>query len=238
MTNDIKYPQTYHCLWSPGSTSDDKFVPSMKPFELMDRVIVTEKLDGENCTLLSYKWHARSLNTKLHKSRQWINQFWKNIRHDIPDGIRICGENLYAWHSIFYNKLPTYFLCFSIWEDERCLSWDETVEWCKLLDIQHVPILYNGPYDEQEIKKCMTNISVFDGRQPPKELHENKNRKWENFQNVSGWQTVQEGYVVRTADSFMLCDFSQKVFKYVRKSHVQTNQFWMSAPVVSNNLEN
>lgn len=37
-----------------------------------------------------------------------------NISGQIKDGMRICGENMFAVHSIKYDKLPSYFLGFSV----------------------------------------------------------------------------------------------------------------------------
>ena len=43
-----KYPRTYHLPWSLGATSDDKILKDTSCFD--DKiVIITEKLDGENC---------------------------------------------------------------------------------------------------------------------------------------------------------------------------------------------
>ena len=67
-------------------------------------------------------------------------------------GWRVCGENLYAKHSIAYSDLPSYFLTFSIWNGMTCLSWDDTVEWCGMIGLHHVPVLYDGIYDEAKIK--------------------------------------------------------------------------------------
>ncbi len=47
-TDYVKYQRTYHCPWSQGITDDDRVQKDMKRFE-GQRVIVTEKMDGENC---------------------------------------------------------------------------------------------------------------------------------------------------------------------------------------------
>lgn len=205
-----KYPRTYHVPWSPGSTRDDRTLSDMKHFTGRE-VIVTDKLDGENTTLYQNHIHARSLSSGDHPSRSWVKGLWGQISHQIPKNFRICGENLFAKHSISYKALPSYFLVFSIWNEENiCLSWDETVEWCQLLDLQHVPVLYEGIYDEGLVKASW---------QPQK------------------GQEVSEGYVVRLRDAFAYNDFRECVAKYVRPHHVQTDQHWMHAEVVSNGLK-
>lgn len=44
----VKYPRTYHLPWSPGMHDDDRMMPDVGAFN-GKRVVVMEKLDGENC---------------------------------------------------------------------------------------------------------------------------------------------------------------------------------------------
>src|SRR3546814_8478297 len=69
------------------------------------RVIVTEKMDGENTTLYRDYIHARSVDGRSHPSRDWVKQFRSGIAADIPEDWRVCGENLFAKHSIHYTAL-------------------------------------------------------------------------------------------------------------------------------------
>jgi hypothetical protein len=48
---------------------------------------------------------------------------------------------------------------------------------------------------------------------------------------------VNEGYVIRLADTFNIKDFQQSVGKFVRPNHVQTDEHWMSKPVEPNRLK-
>lgn len=221
MTKKYKYKRTFHCPWSPGATSDDKILQDTSCFN-GKRVVVTEKMDGENSTLARDYYHARSLDSKDHPSRSWIKQFHANIKHDIPEGYRICGENLYAKHSLGYDNLKSYFYCFSIWDENNwCLSWEDTVEWCKLLGVETVPVLRESfcwnEFTEQYIK------AVFDG----------VDRVFWEFD-----PTVQEGYVIRNTDKFHYDDFGENVMKYVRKNHIVTSEHWMHQEVVPNKLIN
>ena len=198
-THHVKYPRTFHLPWSEGMNDDDRMMDSTESF-VGKRVIAAEKMDGENTTLYQDYIHARSLDGNSHISRDWVKQFWSTIRMDIPENWRVCGENLYAKHSIGYDSLPTYFMGFSIWlPDNTCLSWDETQEYFELLGITSVPVLYDGIYDEKAIKAL-----------------------WDN----KSWGT-QEGYVLRVADAFHAREFKTKIGKFVRAKHVQTAKHWM-----------
>jgi hypothetical protein len=203
----VKYPRTQHLPWSEGISSDDITSSDTNIFHGKN-IVVTEKVDGENSTLTYTKVHARSIDSRDHPSRHWLKKLWSQIL--IPEGMRICGENMYAQHSIPYNQLPSYFLVFAIFEADNCLSWDEITEWCDCIGLCHVPVLYRGLWDIEKVKACYTGQSKYG--------------------------TIQEGYVVRTASEFPIDQFNLNVAKFVRKNHVQTNEHWMSQTVIPNNL--
>lgn len=203
----VKYPRTYHLPWSPGFSDDDRVLTDLSAFE-GKRVIITEKMDGENTTFYNDFIHARAIAYTPHVSRDRVKALWASIKHNIPDGWRICGENLFAKHSIHYTDLPTFFMLFSVWNDKNeCLSWDETKEYAELLELETVPVLFDGIWDEKQIKELYS---------PTLNGHE------------------CEGYVVRVADSFPYGAFRNVIAKFVRKNHVHTHGHWMNQAVIKN----
>jgi hypothetical protein len=147
-TKYVKYPRTPHLPTSPGFSDEDINWTSDEHMHGIE-VVVTEKMDGENTTMYDDHIHARSLtDMSYHASRTWVKNLHGSIAHNIPQTYRICGENLYAKHSLAYENLSSYFMVFSIWDGANCLSWDETTEWCDLLGLTHVPVLYYGTYDD------------------------------------------------------------------------------------------
>jgi hypothetical protein len=207
-TTQVKYPRTHHVPWSEGINDDDRVIGSMDHF-VGQRVIVTEKMDGENTSLYPDYIHARSIDGRSHPSRDWVKQFWSQRRADIPEDCRVCGENLYAKHSIHYQALPTYFMGFSYWNERNvCQSWDDTMEWFDLLDVRSVPVLYDGIYDEKLIRSLHT---------------------------AKDWG-VSEGYTIRLARAFDYSEFRHCIAKFVRKGHVQTVKHWMYGQPVEKNL--
>lgn len=202
-----KYPRTPHLPWSPSVSDDDIRCVDTSIFTNKD-VIVTEKMDGENTTLYRDHLHARSIDSRHHPSRDWVKKFHSAIAHDIPEDWRISGENVYAQHSIRYNDLDSFFYGFSIWdEDNRCLSWEETINWFALLGIKTPAVLYHGIWNETLISQITVDESVM------------------------------EGYVVRTANAFHYDQFSQNIAKWVRPNHVTTDQHWMFAEIIPNQLK-
>lgn len=139
MEDYYKYQRTFHLPWSPGSTNDDKMLTDTSSFKGKS-IVITEKMDGENTNMYPDRIHARSIDSSDHISRHWVKALWGKIRYEIPTGWRICGENLYARHSIYYDQLPSFFMVYSIWDEfNRCLSWENTKDICDALKLITVP---------------------------------------------------------------------------------------------------
>lgn len=206
MLERVKYPRTFHLPNSPGISSDDKVLPSTVVFHKKE-VVITEKLDGENTTMYPDYIHARSIDGRYHPSRDWVKAFHAQIRHQIPIGDRICGENLYAQHSIAYNDLESYFYGFSYWSQQLCLDYDNTIAIFEQLGINSPTVIYRGIYDDSIVESI-----------------------------ANSFPNEKEGFVIRITESFHYDDFHNSVAKWVRKNHVTTNDHWMHQLIVPNRL--
>lgn len=199
------YPRTPHLPWSPGVSADDVRIADLGRLRGRE-VVVTEKLDGENTTLYADGVHARSLDSAHHPSRSWVKGLQGRIGSRLPRGWRVCGENVYARHSIGYSDLASWFYGFSVWDGDHCLDWDRTVRFLRDVGVPAPPVLWRGVFDERALRKLRVDTER------------------------------QEGFVVRTVDGFPRAEFGQRVAKWVRARHVRTDQHWMTAPVVENGL--
>ena len=216
MTKHYKHPRTYHLPFSGGATDDDK---TLSEQELEDsllaesEVVVLLKLDGENFNGYRDGCHARSIDSRHHASRDWAKRRWNEVKHNLPEGWKVSAENMRAVHTIEYSDLPSYLMVFAIWDENRnCLGFDRTLEWCELLGLHHVPILYKGPYDLERLRAIANELD------PEK----------------------QEGFVVRVSSDFHYDDFSTCVAKYVcpefREKLEDTDEHWMYKEIVPNKL--
>ncbi|GIJ56137.1 RNA ligase family protein [Virgisporangium aurantiacum] len=197
------YPRTPHLPWSPGKAADDVTAGDLSGF-VGREVVVTEKLDGENTTMYADGLHARSLDSAHHPSRAWVKALHGRIAAGIPAGWRVCGENMFARHSIAYDDLESYFYAFSVWTGDGCLGWDDTVRFARRVGVPTPPVLWRGTFDERAVRAIKLDTAR------------------------------QEGFVVRTVEGFARNDFGVRVAKWVRPAHVQTDTHWMLAPVVPN----
>jgi hypothetical protein len=205
----IKYPRTYHLHWS-NMLKDDRILKDDSHF-VDKRVIVSLKMDGENTTMYNDYIHARSLESASHETRKWVKGLWSRISYMLDDNMRICGENLFAIHSLKYENLKSYFMMFSMWVDNKCLSWDETMEYAGIIGLETVPVIYDGIYSKEKV------VEAF-----------------------APYETQNEGYVVRIADEFNYIDFRRSVAKFVRPEFRQvvnnSHGHWISKKVESNGL--
>lgn len=196
-TKYVKYPRTYHLPWS-NATKDDKVLQNTDCFKGKE-VVVTYKMDGENTTMYNDHIHARSIDGRNHPSRNWVKNLHSKIAWEIPNNWRICGENLYAKHSIGYSNLPSFSMVFSIWDGPTCLDWSTTGEYASLLGLTTVPVRYRGVFDELLVRTLCESLDT----------------------------DKHEGYVIRLASQFNLAGFRNSIAKYVRPNHVQTHGHWM-----------
>ncbi len=206
-----KYPKSVHLPKSPGLQNDDRMLEDLHSFD-GKTVAITVKYDGENASLYRDGYHARSLDSRHHESRCWIKSLHASIKHSIPEGWRVCGENLYAQHSIKYKSLESYFYVFNVWnENNVCLSWQDTLQFCMDRGLTHVETV---------------------------ELTTIRNGDFSIVEDIFAQQISkgQEGIVIRNVESFHYNDFQKNLAKMVRASHIQTSSHWMSQAVVPNKL--
>jgi hypothetical protein len=196
-----KYPRTYHFPWSLGVQSDDKIIKDLSHF--YGRIIVvTEKLDGENTTLYPDYYHARSIDSKFNFTRAWVAKMHACLKFNIPQKMKLVGENMWGKHSIHYKNgvLDGYFYLFSIWEElndgsDFCVDYDTLVEYAELLELPMPKVLYRGEYCEKTLQELSKNMDT----------------------------NLCEGYVVRTVEGFHRKDVNTHIAKWVREGHVQPN---------------
>ena len=198
----MKYPKTLHLPWSPGITNTDKVIASVDHL-LGINIVILEKLDGECTSMYTDHIHARSADSGHHPSRNWVKRFWGEISHLIPEDVQICGENVYAKHSIYYDRLETYFYGFMAIKNGIVMSWPDTITLFKKIGIKPVPTICFGPLHNEYIKARLINPT---------------------FKSEVGNEI--EGYVIRPINEFSIKTFDQNVLKYVRKNHVQTDIHW------------
>jgi len=202
-----KHPRTPHLSFTGYKTDEDLVIDPNHLYK--QSVVITKKMDGENTTLYPNYFHARSLDAPAHPSQDYVKALHAQIKHLMWDNLRICGENLYAKHSIYYEDLKSYFLVHSVWEEDVCLSWGNTEIVCEMLGLHTVPVI--GDYDkidEKIIKDIISNLDT----------------------------DHDEGIVIRNRYCFLYKDFDLNVAKWVRPNHVTSDSHWKHNKIILNKL--
>jgi hypothetical protein len=212
-----KFPRILHFPWSPGATNDDRIAgPDWYNFLKDKDVVFTEKIDGENTCLKKDGVFARSHTVPNHNP--WANHLWPiydTIVSELGD-LEIFGENMYAVHSIEYERLYSYFYVFAVREQGIWKSWEETKFVAEYFGFQFVPEYINKDFSR--------NKWQFNSDKPYQlEVIVKEHAKSSSLGNTC------EGVVVRLADAFpdpVDSTLGYNVLKYVRKNHVQTDEHW------------
>ena len=225
--NDYSHPDLRH------------FVCDMEPSL---PVVVTVKMDGSNAMITRLPEimpdpsrhcpaHGVAARNGKHTTHNSFDLLKKRNReqyeYKIPPHIQICGEWLYAWHSIHYADLEDcdesdcdehavpvrdYFQVFGVYDNrfDVWLSWPEVEEWAAKIGAETVPVVEKR---------------VFEYPNHVYEVYPEADRLIENG---------HEGIVIRSALPFHYGQFEARLGKYVRENHVTTDEHWSQQAIVQN----
>ena len=216
----LKAPRIYHLPWSEVMSKDDKVIRHNNMFNGKD-VVVTVKYDGSSISLYNDgSFHSRSIqSSRQHESNDYLHSWWANklytdnyvILHNKWPNLRLVGENMYTTHTISYNNLEDVFLLHSAWNGTTCLSWEDTLNICFILNITPVPVLYKGIYDETKVKSFNTLDRYRDD--------------------------IVEGYIVRNSDEYLYNDSNYNIAKFVSSRFViKDDKHWALNGIRRNNV--
>jgi hypothetical protein len=212
-----KYPRTFHLPWSPGGTSDDKRMADVSAL-VGAEIVITEKCDGSNLTYTRKSVFSRShAGPPAHPSFDLAKATHARIAHLLSEDLSVFCEYCYAVHSISYEGLPAYSLVFGVRDDAAGLWWDWDMVATQAADLglPTVPVLFRGKVgSEAELRALTDRLS----REP------------------STFGGAREGVVVRVAAQFPDEAFGQRIGKWVRKGHVQTDEHWLHQAIVPQRL--
>jgi len=214
----MKYPRTFHLPFSPGATNDDKVLPGTDHL-LGVSLVATEKMDGSGVCMTKDSCFARSHNgPPSHPSFDAFKALHAGVKTLIPDNIYLYGEWCWAKHSIYYDRLPGYFLLFGIKDSVNKIwsSWSGVETWAKKLGVPTVPVVQNNV--SFETKGALEAFVTGEAKK------------------ISECGQIREGIVIRPQGTISDGDNLSKVAKWVRKNHVQTSDHWKHQEITRNQL--
>ena len=248
-----KYPRTPHLEGSRLQPGDEDL--SQVPFSYIwgKHLVVEEKIDGANSAISFSEDGELLLQSRGHyltggyRERHYnLMKQWANIHQDaffevLGTRYILYGEWMYAKHTVYYDRLPHYFLEFDIFDREEgiFLSTARRHEMLKDLPVISVPVLKVGAFYSLEellsllgksryISPCKTDTL----RATSEKLALDVDRQ---LRETDATDTM-EGLYIKIEENGRVVDR----LKYVRASFTQTvdvsQTHWLDRPIVPNGL--
>jgi len=249
----IKYPRTPHLEGSRLQPGDED-LSQVRFLEIRGRhLAVEEKCDGANSAISFTKDGELLLQSRGHyltggyRERHYnLMKQWANVHKDAfyeALGARyiMYGEWMYAKHSVFYDRLPHYFLEFDILDREngKFLDTPSRRKITKGLPIVSVPVLKEGRFsDHKELLSLIgkSNFISSGQRDVFKELCARDGLDVERQCEETDLSEMMEGLYIKVEEG----GFVTGRLKYVRNSFAQciinSGTHWLERPIIVNQL--
>jgi ATP-dependent RNA circularization protein (DNA/RNA ligase family) len=171
----FKFPSTPHlALLSGVEVRDDKVMLDIERHDfLQQELIVEEKVDGANLGISfdsegNIRAQNRGAYLHLPGTGQWKKLAdWLSPRTDIlfeklTDCYILFGEWCYAQHSVYYDRLPDWFIGFDIYDknNDRFLSSVRRDRTFLDISISQVPKIDRGRFTFIELKKLLSRSQL------------------------------------------------------------------------------
>ena len=151
------------------------------------------------------------------------------------------GEWMYAKHTVYYDKLPHYFMEFDIFDREAqiFLSTERRHEMLKNLPVVSVPVLKTGKFQDREDLISLLGKSNYISEHKTETLRQTSERLGldvERQVRETDASDTMEGLYIKIEENGQVIDR----MKYVRPSFTQTvdvsQTHWLDRPIVPNGL--
>ncbi|MGE4192449.1 MAG: RNA ligase family protein [Pseudodesulfovibrio sp.] len=173
----FKFPSTPHLGVMHGvDVRDDKVLSDSGRNEFLQHdLVVEEKVDGANLGISfdsggNLRAQNRGAYIYLPEPGQWRKlSDWLEPRIDVlfeylSDSYILFGEWCYAQHSVFYDRLPDWFLGFDIYDKQSAhfFSSERRDVLFKAMSIAQVPALARGHFTYPEIQNLLAKSKLGD----------------------------------------------------------------------------
>lgn len=254
MEQIYKYPRTRH-LEGSRKQSGDEDLKNIRFEEIQGKFLVLEeKVDGANCGISFGRDGKMYLQSRGHflnggyGERQfdlfklWANCFEEQLRRLLGKRYVMYGEWLYAKHTVFYDRLPHFFMEFDIFDkwEGKFFSTQKRREFLKDTPfIQSVRVLTQGYFQSSKDIEKWIGSSLFISKEP-KQAFINQCEKGgadlEQALQQSDLSGIMEGIYIKVEDG----DYVTDRLKFVRASFLNTildsESHWLNRPMVANCL--
>lgn len=166
MNDYFKFPSTRHIvLHEEDQIRGDKVLSLDETMDLLGHeIIIEEKIDGANLgisfdhdgTLYLQNrgnWLLYPLSGQWKKLEQWIAERQNVLFDFLLDQYILFGEWCYATHSVYYNRLPDYFIGFDVYDKaaSKFFSVERRNKLLKNMSISKIYQCAKGRYHLQDL---------------------------------------------------------------------------------------
>ncbi len=250
----IKYPRTPHLEGSRLQPGDEDL--RQVPFDVIAgrHLVVEEKCDGANSALsfdesgelllqsrghyLTGGWRERHYNL----FKQWASVHREALRAVLGSRYVMYGEWLYAKHTVYYDRLPHYFLEFDILDRQTGVFLDTLARHAMLagLPVVSVPVLAEGTFTDKEKLTALLGPSHYISGEGHLDALRRTSRRLGLDEERQIRETdplpLMEGLYIKVEEGGQVTDR----MKFVRPTFYQAVQLsdshWQSRPIVPNGL--
>lgn len=252
-TELIKYPRTPHLEGSRLQPGDED-LSQVRFSEIAGRhLAVEEKCDGANSAIsfdaegnIFFQSRGHYLTGGYRERHFNLLKQWGTVHRDcffrvLGSRYIMYGEWMYAKHSVYYDKLPHYFLEFDILDRENgCfLDTPSRRKLTEQMPVVSVPVLYQGAFSSKEKLLGLLGESHYISFRHMERMREycEQNGLDAERQCMETDASVQmEGLYIKVEEGGCVTGR----FKYVRPSFVQcmidSGTHWLDRPIIPNLL--
>ncbi len=248
-----KYPRTRHVEGSRLQSGDEDL--ASVPFSELRglHLVVEEKLDGANSGVSFSKDGALQLQSRGHYLvgggrekhfdlfKSWAQAHEAALRDRLGSRYVMYGEWLFAKHTVFYDRLPHYFMEFDVLDtsDGSFLSTERRHELLAGAPVVHVPVLHRGPLESRQALESLVRPSLY--KSPTWRDHLARaalarGLDVERVQRETDPSELAEGLYLKAERDGEVTGR----FKFVRGSFLQavfaSEGHWLARPIVPNEL--
>lgn len=231
----VKYPRTPHLFGSKG-TDDDKHLGEAESLRFLadPSLIVEEKLDGTNVGIhfgpdgrMALQCRGHLITEGMHPQYDLFKQWAAVKRPPLEEALEhrfiLCGEWLYARHSVHYRRLTHYFFEFDVYDKQvgAFLSLDRRMALLEGTGLHTVPVIHTGPLDRERLA-ALIGRSRFDSQ-----FDNPLTKRNDNLMEGLYLRTEVAGVVIGRA-KFVRPEFVEKV---------KQSEHWQHQTMVPNRLD-
>ena len=249
-----KYPRTKHIDGSKLQKGDEDLLKIKFSTIIKEYLVVEEKIDGANAGISFYNGELKLQSrghflTGGHRERhfnlfkKWVNAFIVELYSVLGEKYIMYGEWMYAKHTIFYDKLPHYFLEFDVYdkENDKFLSTEKRKELLSSLVFLHsVPVIKEGYFKNFNEIKDLVTTSLYKSKDwhiNLKKICEERTLSYDLAISQTDDSNLSEGLYIKVEKG----DHVIERLKYVRQeftaSILSSDSHWLNRPIIPNLLE-